>query len=179
MVLVPQCSTEGRPNQRKMNRRGRSWGTAMSPHYGQSTSGPLSIQGQVVLSEGSGSGKPRPAAPGHLQLASCAGSGLHPPGPAVAALTSASTSFFLMPSDESSRFCSLSSSRSARSLACRMFCSSSVASVLALTACRKEGAGGISWIRWSTSPNQAHHCPGTTSTTSPLGKGSRRKGEKV
>lgn len=49
-------------------------------------------------------------------------------------LTSASTSFFFMPSDESSRFCSFSSSRSARSFAWRMFCSSSVASVLALTA---------------------------------------------
>lgn len=50
-------------------------------------------------------------------------------------LTSASTSFFFMPSEESSRFCSFSSSRSARSFAWRIFCSSSVASVLAFTAC--------------------------------------------
>lgn len=54
-------------------------------------------------------------------------------------LTSASTSFFLMPSEESSRFCSFSSSRSARSLAWRIFCSSSVASVLAFTAYQERG----------------------------------------
>lgn len=58
-------------------------------------------------------------------------------------LTSASTSFFLMPSEESSRFCSFSSSLSARSLAWRIFCSSSVASVLAFTA-----FSSFSWSSW-------------------------------
>lgn len=56
-----------------------------------------------------------------------------------APLTSASTSFFLMPSEESSRLCSFSSSLSARSLAWRIFCRSSVASVLAFTAWQEKG----------------------------------------
>lgn len=59
-----------------------------------------------------------------------------------ALLTSASTSFFLMPSEESSRLCSFSSSLSARSLAWRIFCRSSVASVLAFTAWQEKGGQG-------------------------------------
>lgn len=61
------------------------------------------------------------------------------PGAGSPLLTSASTSFFFMPSEESSRFCSFSSSRSARSFAWRIFCSSSVASVLAFTAYQERG----------------------------------------
>lgn len=63
-----------------------------------------------------------------------AGTKVRPPLAGGLLLTSASTSFFFMPSEESSRFCSFSSSRSARSFAWRIFCSSSVASVLAFTA---------------------------------------------
>lgn len=62
-----------------------------------------------------------------------------PPQARSPLLTSASTSFFFMPSEESSRFCSFSSSRSARSFAWRMFCSSSVASALAFTAYQETG----------------------------------------
>ena len=45
------------------------------------------------------------------------GQALQDPGAGGPLLTSASTSFFLMPSEESSRLCSFSSSRSARSFA--------------------------------------------------------------
>lgn len=76
-------------------------------------------------------------------------------------LTSASTSFFLMPSEESSRFCSFSSSRSARSFAWRIFCSSSVASVLAFTAYqerrnRRWMAKFIQYSKWEKSGNTEH-----------------------
>lgn len=84
------------------------------------------------------------------------GSRVSSPGTGSPLLTSASTSFFFMPSEESSRFCSFSSSRSARSFAWRIFCSSSVASVLAFTAYQERGnrrwmATFIPFSKWGKS----------------------------
>lgn len=96
---------------------------------------------------------------GQSQWLTCGhvGTRVSPPRAGGLLLTSASTSFFFMPSEESSRFCSFSSSRSARSLAWRMFCSSSVASVLAFTAYqerRDRARGGRIYSIFSMENNQ-------------------------
>lgn len=105
-----------------------------------------------VLSRSTAKGWPLSLPGGH------AGTGLSPPWASSPLLTSASTSFFFMPSEESSRFCSFSSSRSARSFAWRIFCSSSVASVLAFTAYqerrdRRWMAKFIQYCKWKKSGN--------------------------